>query len=268
MRFSPNSPDSDDVSARRPSTPHDLLDACKQGSDRPPPSIDCSAHYFLSGLQAVSADSRGSTTPSCSSTSLRSSTRSSGRPSCEHWPSCSPGDGPRSCSARRRYLRSTMASARHHGPALAARRSRVAPVGLSRFVVRSTLEAMECRSCRGGSHYARRQSQGSVAVILNTVRDAVTVYRKIKAKTTGGRWYFLASRMLPGHKGIHYPMDTQATERGSLSRYKASVLARRFWRPGVDLSFRTRSCVQRPHLFLDRPGGEARPSSRRGDRLR
>jgi CRISPR-associated endonuclease/helicase Cas3 len=73
----------------------------------------------------------------------------------------------------------------------------VAPPAIGRFVIRPISEPWDARRVANAAQ-ARLQSRGSVAVILNTVADAVDVWRLLK--DADGLWFFLASRMLPGHK--------------------------------------------------------------------
>ena len=178
---------------------------------------------------AVPAHSRRSTARSSSSTSLRSSTRPCGRRSCGRWPSSPASAGRRSCSARRPFLHSTK------GLATAARPNHSwthVPAAVNRFVVRSVAEPWNADRVVDEAE-RRLRTLGSAAVILNTVRDAVAVFRKLRAR--GGRWFFLASRMLPGHKEqiirqIRKSLENKAKPTG--------VVCTQVLEAGVDLSFR------------------------------
>jgi len=70
-------------------------------------------------------------------------------------------------------------------------------------------------------------------VILNTVRDAVTVFRKLK--TSDGCWSFIASRMLPGHKERIIRRIRRDLNAGS---DPLGVVCSQVLEAGVDLSFR------------------------------
>jgi hypothetical protein len=74
---------------------------------------------------------------------------------------------------------------------------------------------------------------GSVAVILNTVRDSVDVYRKLRH--SAGRWFFLASRMLPGHKERLIRRIRRALKENA---GPVGVVCTQVLEAGVDLSFR------------------------------
>jgi hypothetical protein len=83
---------------------------------------------------------------------------------------------------------------------------------------------------------ARRGNRGSVAVILNTVRDAVDVYEQLGGE--GSDWLFLAAMMLPGHKAdviqkVRKSLEAQGGK-GSVGVVCTQVLE-----AGVNLSFRS-----------------------------
>ncbi len=103
---------------------------------------------------------------------------------------------------------------------------------VNRFTVRSVPEPWNADRVVDEAE-RRLRTLGSAAVILNTVRDAVTVFRKLRAR--GGRWFFLASRMLPGHKEqiirqIRKSLKNKAKPTG--------VVCTQVLEAGVDLSFR------------------------------
>ena len=81
-------------------------------------------------------------------------------------------------------------------------------------------------------------SAGSVAVILNTVRDAVQVYQRI-TRTSPGHWYFLAAMMLAGHKAERIQRISRRLKHGRLRPPKPTgVVCTQVLEAGVDLSFR------------------------------
>ncbi len=86
-----------------------------------------------------------------------------------------------------------------------------------------------------------RRRQGPVAVVLNTVRDAIAVFREIHAagKACGEteKLYFLCGAMLPGHKA-----DVIRTVRDALQNTTTPppmVVCTQVLEAGVDLSFRS-----------------------------
>jgi hypothetical protein len=73
-------------------------------------------------------------------------------------------------------------------------------------------------------------------VILNTVRDAVESFQRVRGDASPD-WFFLAAMMLPGHKARHIRaiarrLDAQATP------LKTGVVCTQVLEAGVDLSFR------------------------------
>jgi hypothetical protein len=83
---------------------------------------------------------------------------------------------------------------------------------------------------------ARLGKQGSVAVILNTVRDAVDVYQQVGGETQDD-WLFLAAMMLPGHKAEIVRTIRDRLDVGNGKR-KAGVVCTQVLEAGVNLSFR------------------------------
>jgi hypothetical protein len=71
-------------------------------------------------------------------------------------------------------------------------------------------------------------------VILNSVGDAVTVFRRLRAGC--GRWFFLATGMLPGHKEQIFAKIRKSLKRKS---EPTGVVCTQVLEAGVDLSFRT-----------------------------
>jgi CRISPR-associated helicase Cas3 len=116
-----------------------------------------------------------------------------------------------------------------HGPA----RPLVAdvPTAISRFSIRATSEPWNAERVATEA-LARLQSLGSVAVILNTVADAVEVWRLLRH--TKGRWFFIASRMLPGHKE-HIIRKIRELLDGKTE--PVGVVCTQILEAGVDLSF-------------------------------
>ena len=108
----------------------------------------------------------------------------------------------------------------------------VAPA-ISRFVIRSIKDSWDAGRVVAESR-SRLESLGSVAVILNTVRDAVDVFQKLRKE--GGRWFFLAARMLPGHKEQIVRTIQNRLEEG---RDPIGVVCTQVLEAGVDLSFRS-----------------------------
>ncbi len=103
---------------------------------------------------------------------------------------------------------------------------------VSRFTVRSVAEPWDVDRVMDEAQ-RRLRTLGSAAVILNTVRDAVAVFRKLRAR--GGRWFFLASRMLPGHKEQIIRQIRKSLENKSKP---IGVVCTQVLEAGVDLSFR------------------------------
>ncbi len=82
---------------------------------------------------------------------------------------------------------------------------------------------------------------GSAAAILNTVRDAVEVYLRVRDRVTEGTVYFLSGRMTPLHK-----RQIIKEIRGSLRNEENTiVVCTQVLEAGVDLSFK--------HLFRATP---------------
>jgi CRISPR-associated helicase Cas3/CRISPR-associated endonuclease Cas3-HD len=102
-----------------------------------------------------------------------------------------------------------------------------------RYVIR--LEDRPWDAGRTAREARRRLASGrSVAVILNTIRDACDVFRRV-TEGGAGRWRFLAAAMLPGHKA-----KVIAEVRRLLRRRKAiGVVCTQVLEAGVDLSFQS-----------------------------
>lgn len=78
------------------------------------------------------------------------------------------------------------------------------------------------------------QSCGSTAVILNTVRDAVELYRRVRNGDFEGELYFLSGRMTPLHKKERIAAIETSLKKGR----SVLVVCTQVLEAGVDLSFR------------------------------
>jgi CRISPR-associated endonuclease/helicase Cas3 len=106
---------------------------------------------------------------------------------------------------------------------------------VSRYVIRT--EATPWDAAKLAKEARTRLKQcASVAVILNTVRDAVVTYQRLREKDKDD-WLFLAAMMLPGHKAaiIARVRDRLDKQKGS---QKTGVVCTQVLEAGVDLSFR------------------------------
>jgi CRISPR-associated helicase Cas3/CRISPR-associated endonuclease Cas3-HD len=116
--------------------------------------------------------------------------------------------------------------------------SREAAFALSqvRYAILSTEERWDAG--RLAEEASRRlASGGSVAAILNTVRDAVDVFAE--SRKTAGCWFCLTARMLPGHKGRIIRAVRELLEPGRPGGPEAvGVVSSQVIEAGVDLSFR------------------------------
>ena len=109
-----------------------------------------------------------------------------------------------------------------------------------RYVIASAAEPWDATRTAKEAR-KRLNSGGTVAVILNTVRDACDVYRRVVGKDTA-HWRFLAAAMLPGHKS-----KTIADLRRMLKKNKpddaqsqpVGVVCTQVLEAGVNLSFRS-----------------------------
>lgn len=111
----------------------------------------------------------------------------------------------------------------------------VTPV-VSRYTIRTRTDpwtvsdvAREADRRRGGDS---GMAAGSVACILNTVRDAVEVYARLSGTKAG--WGFLAAMMLPGHK----LRVIRRIKDGLKAGKPVGVVCTQVLEAGVDLSFR------------------------------
>jgi CRISPR-associated endonuclease/helicase Cas3 len=103
---------------------------------------------------------------------------------------------------------------------------------VSRYVIRSVAEKWRRDDVVREAH-TRYERVGSVAVMLNTVRDAVEVFESVKHG--GGEWYFLAAMMLPGHKA----RIIQQIREGLRAGRRIGIVSTQVLEAGVDLSFRS-----------------------------
>lgn len=112
-------------------------------------------------------------------------------------------------------------------------RDMIGALPADRYVIRSAAEQWD--GARTAKEARERLAAGSsVAVILNTVRDACEVYRQAVGESSL-RWRFLAAAMLPGHKA-----KVIAEVRRMLKRKKpVGVVCTQVLEAGVDLSFRS-----------------------------
>jgi len=78
------------------------------------------------------------------------------------------------------------------------------------------------------------QTCGATAVILNTVRDAAEVYRRVRGGVQKGEVHFLSGRMTPLHKKEKIAAIKSSLENGR----GALVVCTQVLEAGVDLSFR------------------------------
>ena len=117
-------------------------------------------------------------------------------------------------------------------------RDEVGALPSDRYVIH--LDPKEWDAAATAKQARKRFTQGGVAVILNTVRDACDVYRRVAEKENPS-WRFLAAAMLPGHKA-----KVIADLRRMLKPRKAGkkcppigVVCTQVLEAGVDLSFRS-----------------------------
>jgi CRISPR-associated endonuclease/helicase Cas3 len=108
-------------------------------------------------------------------------------------------------------------------------------LSLSRYVLRSTEETWD--PDRVSAEAADRlKTRGSVAVILNTVRDAIDVFER--ARAGGGKWLCLTARMLPGHKAhIIRNVRERLDPRRPRGPERVGVVSSQVIEAGIDLSF-------------------------------
>ena len=106
---------------------------------------------------------------------------------------------------------------------------------ISRYVIRTEWEPwLPAKVAKVAKE--RFKEPGGVAVILNTVRDAVETYAAVGGKPPD--WYFLAAMMLPGHKAwiigsIRDRLDPKKEKR------RTAVVCTQVLEAGIDLSFRS-----------------------------
>jgi CRISPR-associated endonuclease/helicase Cas3 len=123
-------------------------------------------------------------------------------------------------------------------PVELVKRSDIGTLPADRYVIHAG--AGEWDTARTAKEACKRFDKcGSVAVILNTVRDACDVYRRVKERSAG-RWRFLAAAMLPGHKAkvIADVRRMLKTRKEGRARPPVGVVCTQVLEAGVDLSFR------------------------------
>lgn len=106
---------------------------------------------------------------------------------------------------------------------------------LNRYVIHANCEPWDL--VRTGKEALQRFKQhGSVAVILNTVRDALETYQLASHHETN--WFFLAAPMLPGHKASIIQRIYQRLVSQEACK-PTGVVCTQVLEAGVDLSFRS-----------------------------
>jgi CRISPR-associated endonuclease/helicase Cas3 len=112
---------------------------------------------------------------------------------------------------------------------------------VSRYVIHSQEEPWTASRVAETAR-AKLEDRGSVAVILNTVRDAVDTYQRLAGQENPD-WFFLAAMMLPGHKAdrIREIEKRLKPKNSSPTRVpeKTGVVCTQVLEAGVDLSFRS-----------------------------
>jgi CRISPR-associated endonuclease/helicase Cas3 len=109
-------------------------------------------------------------------------------------------------------------------------------LGEARYVIRATAEPWDADRLAAEAAACRR-SRGSVAVILNTVRDTVEVFERLTRRDA--EWLCLTARMLPGHKArIIQRVRARLAAGGPGGASPLGVVSSQVLEAGVDLSFR------------------------------
>ncbi len=126
------------------------------------------------------------------------------------------------------------------GPVELVPRAEIGTLPTDRYVIQTA--PGEWKAAEAAEEARRRfDAGGSVAIILNTVRDACDVYRRVVG---GGhpRWRFLAAAMLPGHKAKVIADLRRMLKRNDPGEPKSKpvgVVCTQVLEAGVDLSFRS-----------------------------
>jgi CRISPR-associated helicase Cas3/CRISPR-associated endonuclease Cas3-HD len=105
----------------------------------------------------------------------------------------------------------------------------------SRYVLRTPAQPWKLADVVGEAR-GRFERVRSLGVMLNTVRDAVEVFRAMPA-TGDGEWRFLAAMMLPGHKAKVIDQIRRRLQADGLA-FRTGVVSTQVLEAGVDLSFR------------------------------
>jgi CRISPR-associated endonuclease Cas3-HD len=109
---------------------------------------------------------------------------------------------------------------------------------ICRYVIRSEPEPWRINQVADEA-CKRFKQHGSVAVILNTVRDAVETFNQAREKNTPD-WFFLAAMMLAGHKALRIQEIRKRLKRDPPSKAAPTgVVCTQVLEAGVDLSFRS-----------------------------
>ncbi len=116
-------------------------------------------------------------------------------------------------------------------PVELVRRADIGTLPVDRYVIRTAPEPWKAPAVAAEAR--KRVNSGTVAVVLNTVRDAYDVYRTVKG--ADARWRFLAAAMLPGHKASVIEGLRRVLKQGGPS----GVVCTQVLEAGVDLSFRS-----------------------------
>jgi CRISPR-associated endonuclease/helicase Cas3 len=108
---------------------------------------------------------------------------------------------------------------------------------VSRYAIR--FDPTPCNAARLANEARRRRaSAGSVAVILNTVRDAVETFQLVRSQGEPG-WFFLAAMMLPGHKARLIRQIRCRLDPKEHRDENTGVVGTQVLEAGVDFSFRS-----------------------------
>jgi CRISPR-associated endonuclease/helicase Cas3 len=121
------------------------------------------------------------------------------------------------------------------------------PPILSRYVIRSQEQPWGVKDVANAARQKLKdlKERGSVAVILNTVRDAVETYENVGGSESNSDWLFVAAMMLPGHKAriiqdIRARLDPpDEPPNPKKDAQPTGVVCTQVLEAGVDLSFRS-----------------------------
>lgn len=110
------------------------------------------------------------------------------------------------------------------------------PPIISRYVIRSYEQPWTAKDVAKDARQ-KFTDHGSVAVILNTVRDAMETYKQVGGDANTD-WFFLAAMMLPGHKAWIIEQIAKRLE-PKKDPQPTGVVCTQVLEAGVDLSFRS-----------------------------